>query len=117
MHPSIEQVVRDCAEANWDGHGAAPVNPLSAEWAGRLLNDLPAGIAVPEIGVAPDGDVVLEWIGNRKHVLSINVGPDGEIHFAMRGPTTKLTGKEAYTGGLPPALAGALAAVGSLPHN
>lgn len=113
MHPSIEQAVRDCTEANWDGHGAAPVNRLSAEWAGRLLDDLPAGLAAPEIGVAPDGNIVLEWIGDRKDVLSISVEPDGEIHFAMRSPTTKLTGKEAYVGGLSPALAEALDAVAS----
>jgi len=43
--------------------------------------------------------------------------PDGEIHFAMRGPDTKLTGKEVYTGSFSPALAEALTAVGSLPHN
>lgn len=48
-----------------------------------------------------------------KDVLSISVEPDGEIHFAMRSPTTKLTGKEAYVGGLSPALAEALDAVAS----
>jgi len=97
------------------GVGSASV---ASPWktGGRLLH----GVLQHEVvacEVAPDGDIVLEWIGGRKDVLSLNVGPDGEIHFAMRGPDTRLTGKEVYTGSFSPALAEALTAVGSLPHN
>lgn len=61
--------------------------------------------------MAPDGHIVIEWIGDRGRVLSVDVGPAEELHFALRGPTTKLTGAGSCAGGIPPALAEALALV------
>lgn len=111
MRLQLEEAVQGCGEANWDGYGADPVIPSSVEWADRLLQALGSSVPRPEIGVAPDGHIVIEWIGGRGRVLSVDVGPAGEIHFAMRGPTTKLTGTASCTGGIPPALTEALAVV------
>jgi hypothetical protein len=108
---ALEEAIQSSSTANWDGYGADPVKPLSVEWTGRLLEDLPTSIPIPEIGVAPDGDIVLEWFSDRGRVLSVSVGVGGEVRFSLRGPSSKFTGIEPYSDGIPPRLAEALAAV------
>lgn len=108
---ALEDAIQECTEANWDGYGAEPVDPLSVEWAEQLLEELPRSIPLPEIAVAPDGDVVLEWFSDRSRVLSVSIGAGGEVRFAMRSPSSKLTGIEPYSDGVPPRLSDALATV------
>lgn len=65
MRLHFEEAVHGCGEANWDGYGADSVIPSSVEWADRLLQALGSSLPRPEIGVAPDGHIVIEWIGDR----------------------------------------------------
>lgn len=108
---ALDEAVHECDVENWDGYGAAPANPLSVHWAGLLLEALPRSAAAPDVAFDPVGNAVLEWSPSRGRVLSINVGRAGELRFAMRTPTSKLTGIETLTDGLPGGLAQAFAAL------
>lgn len=106
---ALDEAVEECSVPNWDGYGAAPANGLSIEWAGRFLEDLPTSVRDPEIAIDPQGDVVLDWILENGHMLSVSISAVGEISYAMRSHSSKFTGIEPYTDDIPPRLAEALA--------
>ena len=105
---ALDEAFRECSEANWDGYGADPANELSVEWAGYVLESLPADTPAPDIAFDPHGDVLLEWQSANGGLMSVGIGTAGEVRFAIRTPTTKLTGIEVFTDGVPPQLAHAL---------
>ena len=98
---ALEDALRDCSQADWDGYGAAPANKLSAEWAGKALDAFPPQLGVPEIAFEPDGDVGLEWWQTSDRVLSVSVGTNGEVRYAARLGGARLAGTEMLTDGLP----------------
>ena len=108
---ALDEAVQECSIDNWDGYGAAQANRLSVHWASLLLEALPAAVLVPEVAFDPAGDVVLEWPPARGRMLSVSVGNAGEVRFALRTPTGKLTGIETFSDGLPGGLAQAFSSL------
>ena len=106
---ALEEAVAECSSHDWDGYGAEPASELSAAWAGWVLEALPTTLRSPEVAIDPDGDVLFEWMSDHERVLSVSVGTAGEVRFAVRTPTAKFTGIEAFADELPPGLAHALA--------
>src|SRR4051812_9932951 len=68
--------------AGWDGHNAAPVAEGSVRHAVLFLESLPATLIAPTVGAEPDGQVTLEWYRSERHVLSVSVSPEGDLHYA-----------------------------------
>src|SRR5437016_6327879 len=50
-------LVEEFGEADWDGYGAAAIDPLAVLWAERLVRALPPGIPLPELAPEPDGAI------------------------------------------------------------
>ncbi len=91
-----------CAKSGWDGHGAEPVSPQARDRAQLFLNSLPAGCPMPEIGAEPDGHLTLEWYRTPSRVLSVSVGPEGELNYAaLVGDTSRRTGSEIFQNAVP----------------
>jgi hypothetical protein len=67
---------------NWDGYGAIPVSPLAVGHALRFLRTLPPMLRTPDLSVDPDGEISFEWYFEPRRVLSISVGPHGELSYA-----------------------------------
>lgn len=47
-----------------------------------LLDALPHGFAVPEVGIDPDGEIALDWIRADRTMISISIGPSGDLSYA-----------------------------------
>lgn len=97
----IGRVADDCKEENWDGYGANPVDPVTAQQASEFVETLPVGTPMPTVGAEPDGQLTLEWHKSPTWTLSVSVSPDGNLHYSsIIGPSTRL-GTEAFLGQCP----------------
>ena len=94
-----------CSKANWDGHGAKPVDRDSVRQALKFLELLPISLSVPEVAPEPDGEIALEWFGSRDRVFSVSIGSGAELSYAgyfERGATTH--GTETFNDSVPLAI-------------
>lgn len=48
----------------------------------RLLDTIPSGFPVPEIGLDPDGEVAFDWIRHDRTMVSVSIGPEGDPSYA-----------------------------------
>ena len=48
----------------------------------RLLDTIPSGFPVPEIGLDPDGEVAFDWIRRDRTMVSVSIGPDNDPSYA-----------------------------------
>jgi len=71
----LEELAAECAESNWDGEGASPVDPWAVRTARRFIRVLPAELPLPEFAPEPDGAISLDWIYSRRRLVSVSVGP------------------------------------------
>ena len=86
----------------WDGYGAEPVAREAYRHTHRVLESLPAGLPMPSVGAEPDGHLTLEWYHSPSRVLSLSIGPGGELNFAaLLGHTSRRTGAEVFGSELP----------------
>ncbi|MCW5558246.1 MAG: hypothetical protein KIT22_10500 [Verrucomicrobiae bacterium] len=91
-----------CARPGWDGHGAEPVTPVTYRQACRVVESLPQGVPLPDVGAEPDGHLTLEWYRSPNHVVSLSVGPEWEMNYAaLLGERRRRTGSEVFQGGVP----------------
>ena len=91
-----------CEKPGWDGYGAEPVMLDAYRVAYRLVEHLPAGIPMPSVGAEPDGHLTLEWYQSPSRVLSVSVGPAGELNYAaLLGETSRRTGSEVFQNRVP----------------
>jgi hypothetical protein len=51
----------ECGQENWDGDGAAMIDPMAILNAEAIVRALPIGIPLPEFAPEPDGSVSLDW--------------------------------------------------------
>ena len=101
---ALEDVVRESSRENWDGYGAAPVRSETVQQALKFLNGLPLGISAPSVGVEPDGQLTLEWYRSPRHVLSVSVTPDGNLHYAAISGLRTSYGTEPFFDTVPRAI-------------
>lgn len=78
----LKAMAMECAEADWNGDGAVPVNPISVFLAENLVRALPDSIPLPEFSPEPDGSVTLDWILSQYRVFSISVGTSNRLAYA-----------------------------------
>jgi hypothetical protein len=91
-----------CSRPNWDGQGALPVSQETYCCAYRFVEALPPGVKLPTVGAEPDGHLTLEWYRNPSRVLSVSIGPEGDLHYAaLLGSSGKSAGTLAFLGDVP----------------
>jgi hypothetical protein len=68
-----------------------PIDPRTFANARDLLEALPHGYAIPEVGVDPDGEIALDWIRRDRTIVSVSVGISREVSYAakLRDETTR----------------------------
>lgn len=70
---ALENLARDCAQPNWDGEGAAPVNFDSVAAARRALVSIPPGAPSPDLSIDRDGSITMEWYFEPARRLSVSL--------------------------------------------
>lgn len=81
-YATLEEVLADCSEPNWDGHGARPISAAAAERARSFLDNLPSSLPAPDIVPEVDGELAIEWHLGARRVFSVSIGEHGPLHFA-----------------------------------
>lgn len=56
--------------------------PATFARARKLLDTIPSGFPVPEIGLDPDGEVAFDWIRRDRTLVSVSIGPQGDPSYA-----------------------------------
>lgn len=100
----MAEALRDCSRSDWDGHGADPADPLSAEWAEAAVGLLLPLLGLPHYAFDPQGDAIVEWSWPPDRSLELSVGRNGELRYAARVGGSRFTGIEPFAGALPPGL-------------
>jgi hypothetical protein len=104
VRAALENVARESSRENWDGYGASAVKTETIQQTLKLLNGLPLGISTPSVGVEPDGQLTLEWYRSPRHVLSVSVTPDGNLHYAAISGLRTSYGTEPFFDAIPRAI-------------
>ena len=89
------------------------MDPRAAELAYPFLRLLPKEIRPPEIGVDPDGEVVLEWDMRPLETFAVSVSPQNELAYAGIFGRSKVHGVEFFTDEIPKRILAILEAVSS----
>lgn len=99
---ALEAQSESCAIPGWDGYGAEPVSLDAYRCAYRIVESLPPGIPMPDVGAEPDGHLTLEWYRSPGRVLSVSVSPEGELNYAaLLGGASRRTGREVFQNTVP----------------
>jgi hypothetical protein len=78
----LAEVWNECRMANWDAHGAEPVETDTLRNAYCFIEALPFGYPLPSVGAEPDGHVTLEWYRATNWLLSVSMSPEGVLYYA-----------------------------------
>jgi len=97
----LAAVAHECGSPNWDGQGAKAVSPDTLSTARRLLAALPQDVALPSVGVEPDGHLTLEWYRTPTWTLSVSVSPESHLYYAALFDANDLRGREVFGGNAP----------------
>ncbi len=79
---SLFQLIQECSQPGWDGHGARVLSERTVLRAKAFLDALPASLSSPDIVPEPDGEIAIDWYFGPNQQLSISVGESGPLHFA-----------------------------------
>jgi len=82
LNSQIEKMAEECSIINWDGYGAYPIGPQAVKHAKEFIRAIPDTIELPDYSPSPDGSVSLEWIFDRKIMISISVGYNNILAYA-----------------------------------
>lgn len=83
----LSDVANEASFKGWDGDEGLPVLEQTRRHAKRFLDALPWLTRAPSVNVHPDGYLSFEWYRSQSRMLSIAVGPEGELHYAaLIGP-------------------------------
>ncbi|MFC1573242.1 hypothetical protein ACFL6M_06545 [Candidatus Eisenbacteria bacterium] len=105
----MEELLLDCLEDNWDGYRARGASIESYECAQRFILSLPIQWLNPEVAVDPDGEFSFDWFGVRGALLTISVGPSGQLTYAGRFGAARAHGLELLSEGIPKEILSCLA--------
>jgi len=82
VESAIWTLFAEHGQPGWDGDGAEALEMAAAHQAIALIRTLPDSLSLPEVGVDPDGSVMLDWIASRHRSLTLSVDASGIIPFA-----------------------------------
>jgi len=93
----------ECAYNDWDGQGAAAIDPFALLLAKRFIRAMPDDIQLPEFSPEPDGSTSLDWIESRNRLFSISIGANSRLAYAWLDGADKGHGVARFDGqNIPP---------------
>ncbi|HKT13376.1 MAG TPA: hypothetical protein VJW77_16275 [Terriglobia bacterium] len=104
LKDELDEIVRECSEAGWDGYDAEPVSVESVTVAQQLIDALPEHITVPNVVPEPSGEVGLEWRNGAQKYFSLTVSGTELVYAGIFGGFCKRYGEERFFGALPTAV-------------
>jgi hypothetical protein len=107
----LRRLELEASRPNWDGYGALPLDPRSAEQAFRFIQALPTTVPVPDVSADPDGEVDLLWQIDPKNTISVSVGPTGQLTYAALIGSAQIYGTEWLSNEIPPPILDSLTRV------
>ncbi len=96
----IADIIEECSEPDWDGHGAYAIDLQSVKHARSFLVKLPETISLPDLGAEPNGDLGMTWRKNGYHV-GIGIDKLGVIAWGGTTPTGRAHGEVRFDGEIP----------------
>lgn len=97
----LDRVYTECSERSWDGYGAEPAIESIRPTVERFLKVLPRNIPNPDIGCDPDGEISLDWIRAKYKTISISIGKENRISYAMLDGIERCNGREILENKMP----------------
>jgi hypothetical protein len=97
----ILDAANECWADDWDGYGCEGVDLSSVGNAANFVLALPIYLLPVEVGVDPDGEISLEWLGGNNSSLSISIGPNGELTYSGRYGRSLAYGVEHFIDEIP----------------
>ncbi len=86
---TIQALAKECAENNWDGNEALPLD-LWAVWNTEdFIRALPDDFPMPEVSADPDGSVSLDWIRSQNQIFSVSIGRHSRLAYAWLDGTER----------------------------
>lgn len=92
----------ECGQENWDGDGAAAIDPKAILNVEAIVRVLPIGIPLPAFAPEPDGSVSLDWIQSRTRQFSLSVGHSQRLAYAWLDGTDSGHGVASFDGSIIP---------------
>jgi hypothetical protein len=106
---ALERVATEASVLGWDGYGGLPISEAVYEQAKAFAAVIPSDIVEPDVVPEPDGEIAFEWDFGPWRVLSVSVGPEGVLSYAVSlGPHTRDHGTAVFVDQMPRSIQGAL---------
>lgn len=84
VESELNDILRACGHANWDGYGAEPINLSTVKKVREfLLADLSQIASLPDILPEPTGNISLEWFDSGVSLIA-RFTPIGDIAFNFK---------------------------------
>lgn len=106
LHAELDKILEHAGEPNRDGEDARAVAPRTVEIAKAVLAKLPECVLAseldPDVSATPQGEVDFDWVTPCNAMLTVGIGPDGDIAFA--GTFTddeQVRGRAPWNGAIP----------------
>lgn len=111
LRAELGRILEDAGEPNWDGEDARAVAPRTVGIAKAVLAKLPAYVLAPEldpdVSATPRGEVDFDWATPCNAMLTVGVGPEGDISFAGTfADDENVRGRAPWNGAIPAYLEG-----------
>ncbi len=101
LKQEVYALLKHAGAENWDGEGALALAPGTVDIAQQLIDGFPGYIARPDVAATPHGEVDFDWVIAQDVMVTVSVGPSGEIAFSGMFRGARLNGSESWTGKLP----------------
>lgn len=99
---SMNTILSECSESNWDGYGATPISTDAVYEAMYFISQLPSYFPIPEVVPEPDGDIGLEWYHDRSNQLVLAFGGKNVVTYAgIFDGVNKTHGSELFIDSIP----------------
>jgi len=100
----INELMMDCLQDDWDGHGAARASHDAYAAALQFANALPQGYQKPDPVVDRDGCFSFEWRRGPRRSVLVAVHPDYTVHWTSWIGSSRQHGCDVFFGELPTAV-------------
>lgn len=97
----LNEVANEASTQGWDGYGANAIDTEAYIRAKRFLSHWPEELPFPELGAMPDGDVSLDWDFDHRRSMTILIGSENRIAYALINLDEERSGTLSYLERIP----------------